>query len=177
MTIRVDTPIRAVLNHQKLRQPTYRRTEADEIGEYQDGTAPEGGTQWDPVLVSLSHATRSHLDLPDEIAEAKNENGDSSKLDHIVQITVEVLDVIRKHGGEGKRPQPLDEGNTAGGGDAQGFPHRTPVEWIMRIRRRLRHQDMRATFDEMVRADVGHDLGARQDFHVELLLDLVELLS
>jgi len=40
----------------------------------------------------------------------------------------------------------------------------------------LRDQDVRASFHEVMTADVCHDLRAGQEFCVKLLLDLVELL-
>lgn len=46
----------------------------------------------------------------------------------------------------------------------------------MRIGARLRNEDSAAAFDEVMRSDIRHNFCARKDFHVELLLDLAELL-
>jgi hypothetical protein len=48
---------------------------------------------------------------------------------------------------------------------------------IVRVSRWLWHQDMRAAFDEVVAADVCHDLGSWQNLRMELFLDGVELLQ
>lgn len=46
----------------------------------------------------------------------------------------------------------------------------------MGVRGRLWNQDVGAAFDEVVAADIGHDLCARKDLGVDLPLDLAELL-
>jgi len=47
----------------------------------------------------------------------------------------------------------------------------------MRVVGRLRNENAGTALDEVVTSNIRHDLGTREDLGMELLLDLLELLS
>lgn len=140
--------------------PPDRRRKADDLREDVHGPATEG------------RADR----YPDEVTESEDQDSHACELHNSRQARVEILHVIRKHRRESQRPESLREGDECGSSDAAGLPERRPVQWIIRIRRRLWDQNSRATFDEVVGANICHDLRARENLSVELLLQSVELL-
>ena len=86
--------------------------------------------------------------------------------------------VVSEHGCEGQRTKALHEGDEAGGANGGNLPVQRPIQRVVSVGRRLRHQDATGlVLEEVMRSNIGHDLGAGQDFDAELLLDLVELLA
>jgi hypothetical protein len=126
----------------------------------------------------ISHFS-SCTGVPDEVTESEHQNCHAGELDSIGERAVESLNVIAKHRRQGQRAKALGEGNEACGHDSRDFPSSRPVERVIGVLGRLRYQDavtLASTFDEMVRANIRHHLGAGQDFDMELLLDGAELL-
>jgi len=76
------------------------------------------------------------LTLPDEVAEAKDEDGDAGEFDHVRQVRFEILDIVWKHGRQGKRTEALGERDARRRRDTEPFPQRTPVP-----ARRVSHAD------------------------------------
>ena len=73
----------------------------------------------------------------------------------------------------------MSERGKAGCSDSRSFPPNTPVKRIVFVGRWLRDEDIMglvAVYEVMV-SNVRHDLRARKDFDMELLLDIVELLK
>lgn len=115
--------------------------------------------------------------VPNEVAEAKDEDGHSGELDGIRQRAVEFLDVVAKHGGERQRSEPLHEGDETGGDDRRDLPTRLPVQRIVLVVRGLGHQHsmgFATALDKVVRSKIRHQFGAWKELDMELLLDPVE---
>lgn len=113
---------------------------------------------------------------PDEVAKPKHQDSHARELDNSRKARVEIVHVVREHGRESQRAEALRESDERGRGDTASLPERRPVQRIVLVGGRLWNQDSRAAFDEVVRADVCHDLCARENLSVELLLQSVELL-
>jgi hypothetical protein len=102
------------------RSPDGRR-KAYQLGEDIHWPAPEG------------RANR----YPDEVAEAKDQDGNTCELHHVRKIGVECGDQVGKHWSQSQRSHTLREGDTCRSSDAAGFPEWRPVQRIVRVGGRL----------------------------------------
>lgn len=141
--------------------PPDHGTETDELTRNVDDTTAKGSAQWNP----------------NEVGESKNQDGDTSELDDILNRAVELLDVVAKGRRECQRSESLSERDERAGCDCRSLPLPAPVQGIVRVGRWLRDKDTLATFDEVVSTDICHDLRAGKNLCVELLLNLVKLLG
>ena len=114
-------------------------------------------------------------DIPNEVAEPENQDGNSSELYCVRKGTVEGHNVVAKHGREGQWSKALHECNKACRHDCCHFPGQRPIQRIVLIVGRLGYKySLRFTLDEVVSSDVGHKLSAWEDIDVELLFDGME---
>ena len=149
--------------------------------------------------------------VPDEVTETEDENGDTCELDRTREIGAVHLDQLRENGGQGQGAKPLCERNHGGTCYGRIFPKPGPIlrrsehigqsigherssaihdclwygeenthEGIMLAVGRLGNEHAVRTggrLDEVMFADIHHDLGTRQDLDVELLLELMQHLT
>jgi transposase len=114
---------------------------------------------------------------PDEVAEPKHQNTHTSELHRIRETALETLHQRRKHGCQSQRAHSLRKRRHGRSRYAGAFPKRVPVQRVVRVVAWLWNEYRFAgALDEMMCADIRHDLCAWQDLRVELLLDLADLL-
>jgi hypothetical protein len=135
------------------------------------------------VIPSPSHAAlhskeKKRIHSPNKITKPQHQNTHTSELHRIRQTTAKRFHQRRKRRRQRQRPKPLCKRHHARAHNTRKLPRRAPVERIVRRVRGLRDEDSAVSpLDEVVRADVCHDLGAWQDLRVELCLDLAEFLE
>ena len=117
------------------------------------------------------------LDLPDEVTETKNENGNTGELNGLLDGAVEGFHVEWEGRGKSKRTETLGERDTGGSGDGKVLPLLTPVQWIMGVVGWLWDEHTRVALDEVMGTDICHDLCSGDDLSLEFSLDLVQLLQ
>lgn len=115
--------------------------------------------------------------IPDEVTEPENQNADTRELYGIGQTAIESLLQCRKGWCQSQGPKALRKCHHARRQNAGNFPWCAPIQWIVWRIRGLRHEHgTMGAFDKVVRTDVCHDLGPRQNLRMEFGLNLPDLL-